>query len=113
MSVVRQQRRQAQREHIELVMQAHDRLHADDVDGCHGFIHAVLGVGPVPSTGVSPLAPGLPFDHAFRDLCVKFNVKAAYVSIEPTGVVGRGRVCAGGDSDVCSMVRGAIERNLE
>lgn len=101
-------RRRAQENHIELAMQAHDALHAEDIDRCHDHLHAILGVGQVRSD-FAPLADGLKFDHDFRDLCVRHGIRAAYVVAEPVEAEGRARLCAGGDSDVCAVVRAALE----
>lgn len=95
---------------VEIVLQAHDWLHKDDVDDCHELLHAALGSGEVDSS-VAPLAPGGKFDAAFRRLCIAHGVQAAYVLAEDAGA-GRARLLSGGDGDLCALVDNAVRRSV-
>jgi hypothetical protein len=87
----------------EALAQAHNALHAGDVDGCHEILHQALGSGYVSGkerlTGTDPWT----FDERFRALCIDLNVRASYVLVTDTG-----RTLTGGEADVDRMVNAAL-----
>lgn len=90
----------------EAVAQAHDRLHKDDVDGCHNLLHQALGSGEIISD-VAPLADVQGFDQAFRDLCIRTGARASYVLAMPAGEKGT-RLLSGGDAEIDAFVTKAM-----
>lgn len=105
----------AKPELLEIVAQAHDQLHKDDVGQAHALLHRGLGIeestDPLPS---APLAPTLDFDAAFRTACRKHGVRAMFVAIYPAPEKGPHavRVLSGGDADLCRMFDPALRRTL-
>lgn len=93
----------------EALVQAHDRLHKDDVDACHEVLHAALGAGEA-MTDVAPLAHRSAFDAAFRSLCIAKGVRAAYVLIDSADG-DRARVLTGGDAHLCHVVDASLRRS--
>jgi hypothetical protein len=87
----------------EALLQAHDRLHKDDVDGCHEIIHAALGAGELPDD-VAPLAQRAGFDREFQRICVEHGVRAAYVAVDSVDGNGRARMLSGGEASVVAMI---------
>lgn len=93
-------RRAARDDVAEQILQAHDRLHKDDVSGCHDLLHALMCAGE-PDTTVAPLLGSQPFDEAFRALCTKTGARAVFVLIDPDRP---GRLISGGDAQLCAYV---------
>jgi hypothetical protein len=87
----------------EALAQAHDRLHKDDVDGCHDMLHQGLGSGELVSD-VAPLSGLSDFDRRFRDLCLETGMRASYVAID-----GR-RLLSGGDAELDGIVTAAVRK---
>lgn len=91
---------------VERIVQAHDALHKDDVDACHGQLHAALGIEEV-AYAIDPMADALAFDQAFRDLCIRHGTRAAYVrTLEEVG--DSWRLGSGGDRALCRRVDEAM-----
>jgi len=90
----------------EAVIQAHDRLHKDDVYGCHEMLHRALGSGQLTSD-VAPLSGLAGFDAAFRDLCMRSGVRASFVLATPAED-GHTRLVSGGDAELDNMVTSAV-----
>lgn len=111
-SANRGRRRRAERNLDELVMQAHDRLHKDDVGAAHELLHAALGLEEPVMGDVAPLAQRQRFDEAFRQLCIREGVRASYVLIDRVESQGRAldrvRLCSGGDGELCQIVDEAV-----
>jgi hypothetical protein len=89
---------------------ADDRLHKDDVDGCHELLHQAMGTGEV-KTDVAPLVPIADFDQAFRELCLRHGATASYVLAKPTDGEGQ-RLLSGGDAYLDGLVTRAVRNEL-
>lgn len=93
---------------LEGAIQAHDRLHKDDVAGCHDLLHYALGVDDDAGT-VEPLSQRTGWDKAFRDLCRRFDVKASFVLVDSVDETeGVSRLLSGGDSELCGLIDTAL-----
>lgn len=84
----------------EAIAQAHNRLHAGDVDGCHELLHVALGSGYVPVDESRRLTgtPVAEFDRRFRELCLETGVRAAFVAAD------KQRLVSGGDAEIDSVL---------
>lgn len=110
------QRRANQRDNkrvLEGAIQAHDRLHKDDIAGCHDLLHYALGVDDDATEGarnsVEPLSQRTGWDKAFRDLCRRFDVKASFVLVDSVDEAeGTSRLLSGGDGELCGLIDTAL-----
>jgi hypothetical protein len=92
----------------EAVMQAHDRLHKEDIDGCHELLHQALEAGELDTGDVAPLADLAGFDADFRQICVRHNVRASFVAAQD--VDERQRLLGGGNAQLAAFVGEALRR---
>jgi hypothetical protein len=107
----RAERAAAERQQIiEIVAQAHDRLHKNDVDACHELLHAALGSGEMDPSGVAPLAHLAIFDDEFRKLCLRLGAKASYVLEDPAQ---EGRLVSGGHAGLDRLVTDSVREHIE
>lgn len=89
----------------ELVAQAHDRLHKDDVPGAHGFLHRALGLDePAEGEAWEPLLQHADWDADFRKLCLRHGVRAMFVLVDTVDDGDRTRLVSGGDRDLCQHI---------
>lgn len=94
----------------ETIVQAHDRRDKDDVEACHAVLHQALGLNDGIVDGpdvVAPLGPRVPFDEAFRRLCIEHGARASYVLADRETPQGT-RLISGGDAELCAHVDRAM-----
>ena len=98
----------------EALLQIHQALHKDDVDGAHDLLHQALGSGRVdvaPSEQLNIRAMS-EFDKQFRQLEAVRGLTASYVVMIPAPAGGF-RVLTGGNAYVDAAVSKALSVELE
>ncbi len=100
--------RRAERERLtEALLQAHDRLHRDDIEACHQVLHDALGIPtdtPHAGPDVAPLSQHLKFDQAFIQLCTRLRVRASYVLAAGQDPEKGTRLLSGGDAQLAGYI---------
>lgn len=108
MSAARGRQRRAERDWREHVLQAHDRLHKDEVDACHELLHAALGLEEPLIHDVAPLIQRAEFDADFRALCLRHGARASFVLIDRWEDERGARLISGGDADLVALIDGCL-----
>ncbi len=97
----------------EIVANAHDQLHKEQVEKAHELLHLALGVDNESDAAedLGLFVDKRSFDHAFRTACRKNKMRAAYVLLEKTDTAGKQvRIITGGDAGVCQVVDHVLRR---
>lgn len=107
-STLKRARRAERGRLLEVIVQAHDRIHKGQVDEAEEILHQALGAGDYDGD-VASLSQHHGFDEAFRRLCVARRLRAAYVLVGEMNVEEREvRLISGGDSILCALLDASI-----
>lgn len=96
---------------LELVYQAHQKLHDGDINACHELLHQACGiVNDMPAGQVAPLSHWHKFEQAFATACRKNGVQAAFVIMQPhADDPDRVRIVAGGNAMIAAELAKAMK----